>query len=189
MNVLIVFRTAFLALFSVAKLVSLGKQYHDRGKLDYFFEQKIPRFILLITPLLYVSIVLLTTTALYLTATRSLQTHVPNNRVLVVVAAIPILLFALNLIWINFIGSIPNFDARKVQVNSMQYYIVGVAVLQTTLWIVDPGQPRHEPLATMSLFAAAAVTYFNQQVLKRHIYTEDMSSSPKQVVARLLDVQ
>ncbi len=127
---------------------------HDEHALDILADE-VPRLVFFLSPIVYVACMII-----------ALVTLLSSGGFKTRIFAIGVLVFCIGWITVTFLLGLQERDARLIQAQSIQYYLLFIAFLQTALWVVGPENPRNEPSSVLILFLATSVTYTNDKLVK-----------------------
>lgn len=169
---------AIRALLSIPILLIKFMWYlirHDEHALDILADE-VPRLVFFLTPLVYVGCMII-----------ALVTLLSSGGFKSRIFEIGVLIFCIGWITVTFLLGLQKRDARLIQAQSIQYYLLFIAFLQTALWVAGPENPRNEPSSVLVLFLATSVAYTNERLIKpmieKHEDTRE-SHSHQEIVKR-----
>jgi len=146
----------------------------DEHSLDILADE-VPQLVFYITPIVYVVCMII-----------ALVTLLSSGGFKTWIFAIVVLLFCIGWITVTFLLGLQKRDARLIQAQSIQYYLLFIGFFQTVLWVIDPENPRNEPSSVLILFLATSVAYINERLIKpiiekhedrRAIHQQDTASA------------
>jgi|GEM_PF-2516156 len=126
----------------------------DEHSLDILADE-VPQLVFYITPIVYVVCMII-----------ALVTLLSSGGFKTWIFAIVVLLFCIGWITVTFLLGLQKRDARLIQAQSIQYYLLFIGFFQTVLWVIDPENPRNEPSSVLILFLATSVAYINERLIK-----------------------
>jgi uncharacterized membrane protein len=133
----------------------------DEHALDILADE-VPRLVFFLSPIVYVACMII-----------ALVTLLSSGGFKTRIFEIGVLIFCVGWITVTFLLSLQKRDARLIQAQSIQYYLLFIAFVQTALWVVGPENPRNEPSSVLILFMATSVTYVNERLVKPMIETHE----------------
>lgn len=176
MNPLTLFVNAVRAMAGIPRLLAKFIWHVIRGDENaiMIIEDELPTLIFLISPVVYV--------ALMITALVTLLTSggIQSMALEVVIS------LACNIwIFVTISLGLQSHDTRLMQAQSIQYYLLFVAFMQTLAWVVHPDNLKNEPSSVFVLFMATSVAYINEKVIKPTIEKTELIGDANKVVRRI----
>jgi len=124
---------------------------------------EVPLMVFLLTPIVYVCCMII-----------ALVTLLNSDGISKRIFEIGVLVFCVAWISVTMLLTLQPRDTRLIQAQSIQYYLLFVAFLQTLLWVMGPENPKNEPSSVLILFLATTVTYINDKLIKPMIEKHDV---------------
>lgn len=116
---------------------------------------EVPVVVFLLTPIVYVLCMII-----------ALVTLMNSGGISKRIFEIGVFVFCVGWISVTLLLTLQPRDTRLMQAQSIQYYLLFVAFLQTLLWAIDPQNLKNEPSSVLILFMATSVTYINERLIK-----------------------
>lgn len=167
MNPLTLFVNAVRAMAGIPRLLAKFIWHVIRGDENaiVILDNELPTLIFLISPVVYV--VLMVVALVTLMTSGGIQSEI-----------LQVLIATICNMWIFVTISLglQSHDTRLMQAQSIQYYLLFIAFLQTLAWVVHPDNLKNEPSSVLVLFMATSVAYMNEKVIKPIIERVELST-------------